>query len=463
MTTTFPRLVEKYGKQYSWKMILNPRCNINERIHARVGECNAKARESYFKGWKRSLGKRVKPQRQQPFSAAFSAMNLVAEPGASTNDPKYFSLRQKVANSLSKVRTPQLTEFIKVGNIIGSGVEGVVRPGFNKSIDPKLQASGPEVCLEQALLRNDKSFQKLAQKFNDGDKVLAIKTVEKLCSSYGCSTAKDYREVKVMQKMSETPHPNITSYVHTFESPIRLHIVTEYNEGGDLFGYLQDHDFERQTEHDAARVMMQLFTAALYSQEQGYVHLDLKLENVMRRKEGKHIDEGGICLIDFGHASKTPTSVYDLQRLHRPVGSPSYASPEVVLNRQYGLKTDAWSLGVIMYILIQGYLPFPHLQQKRWREFSINDYGSFDKNLVENDPFYYTGDWEDVSSEAKELCQGLLQVDYNARLSLEQALDHPWFKRQGFQMVRTEQGLPVMDSTEEQGALPQDSKVLSYL
>ena len=379
---------------------------------------------------------------------------MTAEPGARTTDPKYNSLCQKVANTLSKVRTPQLTEFIKVGDVIGSGVEGIVRPGVNKESQeiPEVQEPTPQ-------------FKELAEKF--GDKVLAVKTVEKLGSSYGFTTAQEYREVKVMQELSQTPHPNITSYLHTFESPIRLHIVTEYNQGGDLFTFLQDHDFDRQPEKDVARVMMQLFCAVLYTHESGFAHLDLKLENVMRRRNGPAIDEGGVCLIDFGHASRISTQPSSqsagLKKLHRPVGSPSYAAPEVVLNKQFSGKSDSWSLGVMMYILLQGYLPFPHLQQKRWREFSVNDYGNFDKGIVENDPFYYTGDWEDISHCAKELCQKLLQVDVNKRIDVAEAINHPWFASNGVSMVQSKEGLPILKEFGPQESSEVSSSVFGFL
>lgn len=421
MSSNYPRLAEKFGKRYSWKVMLNPRINIHERSHVKVGDVCAESRDSYHKQWKKVLRKRAKPTRQLPYESQINGIRMQS-PGASLIEPKTCLVSQRVATSLSKVRTPQLSELIDVGDIVGSGIEGVVRPGVRK----------PN--------RENSCWQELSEKFSN--KLLAVKTVERKHEGGIYSSAGNCREVNVMTDICQVQHPNITPYLYTFESPVRFHIVTEFNKGGDLFSYLQDNNFTCIEEEDAARVLMQLFCAIQYVHELGYVHLDLKLENVMRRNKGPSIDEGGVSVIDFGHASKVPVQNY--KKLLRPVGSPSYAAPEIVLEKKYSVKSDAWSLGVIMYILLQGFLPYPHLQQKKWREFSINDYGNFDKKQEENDPFFYDGDWQNISPEAKDLCQKLLNVNSDERMSVADALAHKWFVNQGVHMVRNENNQPIL-------------------
>lgn len=422
---SFPRLVQKFGKTHSWKMMLNPRTNLNERVNAVVGECNKAARETYHKGWKRSLRNRVKPERQKA-SSTETRKSVKAEPGVSFCDPSLLSVSKKVASCLSKVRTPQLSDLVTVGEVVGSGVEGVVRPGVRRKCEESTE-----------------NYVSLSDKIKDY--LLAVKTVEKGVGDSGYSCANECKEVKVLSHLATfEQHPNVTHYFHTFESPVRFHIVTEFNRGGDLFSYLCDRDFECQSEETTARVLMQILCGVLFSHERGFVHLDLKLENIMRREEGEEIDAGGVCIVDFGHASRCPREGESV-KLTRPVGSPSYAAPEVVLKKEYSCKSDAWSLGVMMYILLQGYLPFPHLQQKKWREFSVNDYGNFDKEIAEHDPFYYEGDWEEISEEARDLCQKLLQVDSESRISVQDAINHSFFARNGVKMVRNKNGLPLTE------------------
>lgn len=126
-------------------------------------------------------------------------------------------------------------------------------------------------------------------------------------------------------------------------------------------------------------------------------------------------------------------------KLKRPVGSPSYAAPEVVLEKTFNQNSDLWSVGVVLYILLQGYLPYPHLQRKKWREFEWDDYIS-----EENDPFCYEGDWEDISPSAKAFTKALLEVDPAKRLTVEETFAHPWFAEQGYAVVRDANGLPIV-------------------
>mmetsp|Transcript_5778 Transcript_5778/g.10346 ORF Transcript_5778/g.10346 Transcript_5778/m.10346 type:complete len:565 (-) Transcript_5778:40-1734(-) len=310
------------------------------------------------------------------------------------------ALRCQVANSLRKIQRPQLRNRFNLDNsssgFLGEGRQGAVR---------------------------------LAKDFKTGEKV-AVKTCNKFKKFFKTEDIGSVRnEVAVLQRL--LPHPNSLRFIASYESPINIHIVTEYCEGGDLFAFLNSQEFEPQEEADSRRVMAKLLDVINACHQQGVAHLDIKLENLMRRENGNEIDAGDIVLVDFGHARDLPLTIAPgcssmtllSARLRRPVGSPSYAAPEVVLEYNYNHRSDIWSLGVVAFVLLQGYLPYPHLQSKQWRDFSIADYDS-----PSNSPFRYEMDWKHLSPEALDFVQRALQVDPERRLSVEQAMSHPWIK-----------------------------------
>mmetsp|Transcript_2175 Transcript_2175/g.2469 ORF Transcript_2175/g.2469 Transcript_2175/m.2469 type:complete len:434 (-) Transcript_2175:41-1342(-) len=409
----YPRLVQKYGKEYARQAVLNPRVNVSERSHAIVGNCTTRTREGYKRGWRRSMQERQRPLRN--FNEASFGEDEEYDGSRFKNLKR---IRKNVAKALSSIRTPQLCESYEVGELIGVGREGTVRPCW--SIMNRLKGSA--LCSP-------------AQETDEAGKKAAVKSLDKMDSYSQWRGSGLRREVDVLQALK--PHPNIIHLFNVYESPIKLHIVLQMCEGGDLFSYLSEKNFEKQDEKEVARVVLKILTAVCAIQEQGYVHRDIKLENIMRIEEGDKIDAGEIVLIDFGHAKKMPEG--EMLSLGRPVGSPSYAAPEVVLNKEFYACSDVWSVGVVLYILLQGYLPFPHLQRKRWREFDIDDYVS-----EENDPFCYEGDWENISSSAKAFTESLLQADPRKRPSVHEAMNHPWFREQGYTVERNADDLPVV-------------------
>mmetsp|Transcript_5299 Transcript_5299/g.8164 ORF Transcript_5299/g.8164 Transcript_5299/m.8164 type:complete len:545 (+) Transcript_5299:365-1999(+) len=237
------------------------------------------------------------------------------------------------------------------------------------------------------------------------------------------------QEVRILKRLD--PHPHLLDFKGVYESPINIHIVTELCRGGDLFAFLDRTDFACQTEVASRRVVEQMLQVLSACHEQGVAHLDIKLENIMLRDPSTDLTEADAVLVDFGHArflpkattSDTQSSFHTLPtgQLQRPVGSPSYAAPEVVLECLYSDRSDVWSLGVVAYVLLQGYLPFPHLQLKQWKDFRESDYTSF-----QNDPFGFEEDWQHISSDAQNFVRMALQVNPEMRMSVQDALEHPW-------------------------------------
>eukprot|EP00970_Alexandrium_tamarense_P013440 scaffold3401_cov277-Alexandrium_tamarense.AAC.1 len=146
------------------------------------------------------------------------------------------------------------------------------------------------------------------------------------------------------------------------------------------------------------------------------VHRDIKPENILFETKD---EDSPIKIIDFGLARK-----HHADRGESPmktiVGTPYYIAPDV-LRKSYGKACDLWSVGVIAYILLAGYPPF-------------NSAGGGNKEVyaaVQRGMYYFpSADWKHVSLEAKDFIRRLLQKDPSKRMTVEQALRHPWLMNQ---------------------------------
>lgn len=142
-------------------------------------------------------------------------------------------------------------------------------------------------------------------------------------------------------------HARICTLYDTIQTSNSYYLIMEAIIGGELFDFVMENDF--LNESDAREIMRQLLDAVDYMHRAGVVHRDLKLDNVMMDCDGK------IKIIDLGLACYWDAST----RHTRFCGSPDYAAPELFLGQEYvGPELDVWSLGVILFILVTGVLPF---------------------------------------------------------------------------------------------------------
>jgi len=151
--------------------------------------------------------------------------------------------------------------------------------------------------------------------------------------------------------------------------------------------------------------MERLFKAINHCHSLKIAHRDIKPENILIN------DNGDLKLIDFGLSKQVKT-----KKMHTIVGTPYYIAPEV-LQGKYGVKCDIWSLGVIMYILLSGYLPF-----------GGNGAAEVFEKVQEGEYSFSQKEWNKVSDEAKDLINHMLEVDTKKRYSAEKCLKHKWFK-----------------------------------
>ena len=149
-------------------------------------------------------------------------------------------------------------------------------------------------------------------------------------------------EVAILNKLD---HPNIVKYYETYDDQKYIYLVMEFIKGQQLFEKITAQENQTLHEHVAATYMKSLFQAINHCHAQGIIHRDIKSENIMIT------DSGSVRLIDFGLSKASKKNLKTI------AGTPYYMAPEV-LDGNYGQKADIWSLGVLLYTLVSGYLPF---------------------------------------------------------------------------------------------------------
>jgi len=211
------------------------------------------------------------------------------------------------------------------------------------------------------------------------------------------------KEVKILKMLK---HPNINTMIETFDTKNHLYIVLELLEGENLF----ENIVKRRvyTETDAANVVKQVARACEYMHASGIIHRDLKPENLVYLD--KNYDQ--ICVTDFG-LSKYMDHTQSVTKT--ACGTPAFVAPEVLRQELYGTQVDMWSLGTILYIMLCGYPPFVEKNLPRL-------YKAIKKGNVKfNKPY-----WDNISPEAKDCVQGLLEIDIRKRLTPKDLLLHKW-------------------------------------
>jgi serine/threonine protein kinase len=249
---------------------------------------------------------------------------------------------------------------------------------------------------------------KLARHVVTGD-LVALKIVRKaLLQSKPALAMKVRREIAVLKLLGGAAgmehagrDVGVLKLFDVYETEQCWLMILEYCPRGDLFDELIQHGF--LSSDDALAYFQQLVLALHFSHAQGITHRDLKLENLL-------IDAAGhLKLADFGMASLMTRG----SLLETSCGSPAYCAPEVLSGELYdGALSDCWSLGVILYAMVTGGLPF--------------DDDNFSRLLakVRSGVFFVP---DEVDADVADLIRALLRVDPEARLSLDGVMRTPWF------------------------------------
>uniref|UniRef100_A0A8C2BBF8 Maternal embryonic leucine zipper kinase n=1 Tax=Cyprinus carpio TaxID=7962 RepID=A0A8C2BBF8_CYPCA len=229
-----------------------------------------------------------------------------------------------------------------------------------------------------------------------GEKV-AIKIMEK--KDLGDDLPRVKLEIEAMKNLS---HQHVCRLYHVIETSSKIYMVLEYCPGGELFDYIIAKD--RLSEEETRVFFRQIISALAYVHSQGYAHRDLKPENLL-------IDEDhNLKLIDFGLCAK-PKGGLGFELL-TCCGSPAYAAPELIQGKAYiGSEADVWSMGILLYALLCGFLPFDDDNcMVLYRKITRGKYSN---------PHW-------LSPASILLLNQMMQVDPKRRLTVKQLLDHPW-------------------------------------
>ncbi|KAK5869159.1 hypothetical protein PBY51_010111 [Eleginops maclovinus] len=236
---------------------------------------------------------------------------------------------------------------------------------------------------------------KLARHILTGREV-AIKIIDKTQLN-PTSLQKLFREVRIMKTLN---HPNIVKLFEVIETDKTLYLIMEYASGGEVFDYLVAHG--RMKEKEARAKFRQIVSAVHYCHLKNIVHRDLKAENLLLDADSN------IKIADFGFSNEFTAG----SKLDTFCGSPPYAAPELFQGKKYdGPEVDIWSLGVILYTLVSGSLPFDGQNLKELRERVLRG-----KYRV---PFY-------MSTDCEGILRRFLVLNPSKRCSLDQIMKDKW-------------------------------------
>ncbi|XP_034639055.1 death-associated protein kinase 2 isoform X3 [Trachemys scripta elegans] len=245
-----------------------------------------------------------------------------------------------------------------------------------------------------------------------------IKKRQSRASRRGVRREEIEREVNILQQIL---HANIIKLHDVYENRTDVVLILELVSGGELFDFLAQK--ESLSEEEATRFIKEILDGVNYLHAKKIAHFDLKPENIMLLD--KNIPIPHIKVIDFGLAHKIEDGV----EFKNIFGTPEFVAPEIVNYEPLGLAADMWSIGVITYILLSGASPFlGETKQETLANITAVNY-EFDEEF-----FSHTSDL------AKDFIRKLLVKDTRKRLTIQEALTHPWItpmdKRQA--LVRRE-------------------------
>jgi len=244
-------------------------------------------------------------------------------------------------------------------------------------------------------------------------KEVAIKRIKKKKLDEG-NRALLENEIRILRQIK---HESIVCLFDVCETNKYICLIMELCSGGDVFDWVDAE--EHLDEARASGVIQQIATAVDYLHGRGVVHRDLKLENILivNQKGISKRTPAVVKIADFGFATtiKTQNSL-----IEGTCGSLNYVAPEVLTRRPYTKACDLWSIGVILYAMLAGYLPFYE-----------EDIGGRSKTFRKIQQGIYDFDdpvWRGVSDLAKSVIKGLLTVKVAARLKCNQLANHQWIR-----------------------------------
>ena len=243
---------------------------------------------------------------------------------------------------------------------------------------------------------------KLAVHSRTAEKV-AVKIVDKSTISNVDDVERVYRETFILTTLK---HPHIIKLYEVLDTPLSIMLVMEYAGGGELYTYVQRQ--RRLNEVECCRIFTQILNGVEYCHRAKIIHRDLKLENILLTEAIGDTQQANVKIADFGLSN----SIKFNEKMGTNCGTPSYTCPEQITGKEYvGSAADIWSLGVIFYAMVCGFLPFeapsiPALYKRI-------------KSGLYRCPDY-------ISDEARDIISRMLTVDADKRATIAELRSHPW-------------------------------------
>ena len=281
--------------------------------------------------------------------------------------------KEFVYNIKKAIGFVKLSDLYEMKEVIGKGKFGVVNLAIHKK-------TGQQVAIKILTKENIKTLE-------DKELVRIEIGVLKLCH-----------------------HPNIVRLLDHFENNDFIYIVMEYIEGGTLGQYFKLKKFNF-SERQASNIMSQIASGVKYLQQYGIVHRDLKPNNIMITQQN---DFGVIKIMDFGLSRIVSPN----EKLIDGYGTLSFVSPEVLLRTPYNKEVDIWSLGVILFYMLSGKLPFRGKTEQEVAE-----------KIVYGELVFDEYDWELKSPKVQDLIKCCLEKSADKRITIDEFINHPWFKK----------------------------------
>ncbi|KAG4990866.1 hypothetical protein JHK82_024357 [Glycine max] len=241
------------------------------------------------------------------------------------------------------------------------------------------------------LARDTHSGKLFAVKILDKSKIIDLNNIDQI-----------KREISTLKLLK---HPNVVRLYEVLASKTKIYMVLEYVNGGELFDKIASKG--KLKEAEGRKIFQQLIDCVSFCHNKGVFHRDLKLENVL-------VDaKGNIKITDF-NLSALPQHFRADGLLHTTCGSPNYVAPEILANKGYdGATSDIWSCGVILYVILTGYLPFD------------------DRNLAVLYQKIFKGEvqiprW--LSPGSQNIIKRMLDANPKTRITMAMIKEDEWFK-----------------------------------
>ena len=278
------------------------------------------------------------------------------------------NLRNEIKHSLlEKQKVPETTlQYYQIIKLIGKGSFGRVYLGLQKLTNRLVAIK----CLEKEFIKEDSSKRKIKS------------------------------EIEILNLVHG--HPNIIKLLEVFENSKFVFFVMEYAANNDLLQLLKE---KKQLEEDEARIFFyQIASGVRQCHRKGVVHRDIKLDNIL-------IDENNICKIcDFGVSRKMRPN----ELVNEQCGTPAYLAPEIISDKGYkNFSVDIWSLGVLLYCMISGQMPFRADTKETLNQLILEAHFEYPIDII-------------PSEDLKDLISKMIERDPDRRITIEGIFQHNW-------------------------------------